>query len=95
MAGVTIREKRLGIHSEDLGVKQLFDRELAVVIYPNGDRGVAVGDNDNGYILLATKTGINTSFTSSDGKSIQSEGGLITNISPIDFIESQMYDLTT
>lgn len=86
------RERQLGIHESDLGVKPILDRELVVVIHDNEERSVAIG-NGQDYVLLAKATGIDTSFTSADGKLIQAKGGIIYNISPVEFIVSQMYDL--
>ena len=61
------------------------------------------GANGSEYKLIGGITnsdwkkvdGVNGSFTSSDGSSVVVENGIITNITPVGFIETQMYDLVT
>jgi hypothetical protein len=61
-----------------------------------GKPKIHVGDGDKiGGHPLALESNLTTSFTSSDGKKITIENGVVTGISPVDFIESQMFDLTT
>lgn len=77
-------------------------REKGMVCYvaidgANGSNGTEYQlidgiDNSNWQVK---NSGVNGSFTSQDGSYIVIEKGIITNITPVSFIENQMYDLTT